>query len=130
MKPFDIELAKQGRTVQTRNGKPARIICFDKKSENYPILALVESEKNCEDVCSYTNDGHLYKTNEETNLDLFMVGECKVGWVNMYYDEEFNSYSCGIVYKTEEEAVENSREVESDSNQYKYIKTFKIEWEE
>lgn len=40
MKKFDLELAKQGHPVQTRNGRPVRIICWDRKSE-YPIVALI-----------------------------------------------------------------------------------------
>lgn len=40
MKPFNLELAKQGHPVITRNGKKARIICFDRKGE--PIVALIE----------------------------------------------------------------------------------------
>lgn len=42
MKPFDIELAKAGYPVCTRDGRPVRILCFDRKSvDGYSILALV-----------------------------------------------------------------------------------------
>lgn len=43
MKPFDIELAKAGHRVCTRDGKPARIICFDRRSVNgCSIVALID----------------------------------------------------------------------------------------
>lgn len=29
MKPFDIELAKQGKPVCTRDGRPVKILCYD-----------------------------------------------------------------------------------------------------
>ena len=42
MKNFDIELAKQGKSVCTRDGRPARIVCYDFISlDNTPIVALV-----------------------------------------------------------------------------------------
>ena len=39
-KPFDVEAAKRGAKVETRDGRPVRIVCYDRKS-NYPIIALV-----------------------------------------------------------------------------------------
>lgn len=46
LKPFDLEAAKAGKPVCTRDGRKARIVCYDRKSENYPILALVENNSN------------------------------------------------------------------------------------
>lgn len=43
MKPFDLEAAKAGKPVCTRDGRKARIICFDRNWE-YPIVALIECE--------------------------------------------------------------------------------------
>lgn len=40
LKPFDLEAAKQGKPVCTRDGRKARIICFDAKGNN-PIVALI-----------------------------------------------------------------------------------------
>lgn len=42
MKPFDLEKAKAGAEVCTRDGRKVRIICTDAKG-NYPIVALVSS---------------------------------------------------------------------------------------
>ena len=39
-KPFNVEAAKNGATVETRSGRSARIICYNKKG-SYPIVALV-----------------------------------------------------------------------------------------
>lgn len=71
MKPFDIELAKAGHPVQTRNGKPVRIICFDRMYKNYPIIALVEVD-DTEQSYYYTNEGKLV-AGANNDLDLFMA---------------------------------------------------------
>lgn len=61
--PFDLELAKKitskevkGRIV-TRNGRQARIICFDLKNPVWGIIALVLNNINSEDVLQYQNNG-------------------------------------------------------------------------
>lgn len=41
MKPFDLEAAKAGKPVCTRDGRKARIICFDAKCIK-PIVALIQ----------------------------------------------------------------------------------------
>lgn len=42
-KPFDLESAKNGAPVITANGDTVRIVCFDVKGGEYPLLALVDS---------------------------------------------------------------------------------------
>lgn len=37
-KPFDLEASKAGAPVMTRDGRPARILAFDVKSEKYPVI--------------------------------------------------------------------------------------------
>lgn len=56
MKEFDIEAAKNGAPVQTRDGKTVRIICWDKKDSFYPIVALY-GEDGKEWVETYTLNG-------------------------------------------------------------------------
>ena len=59
LKPFDLEAAKAGKPVCTRDGRKARIISFDRHGEDCPIIALVVDSKNaeCEEVIDYTLDG-------------------------------------------------------------------------
>lgn len=61
--PFDVEIAKKitnceekGRVV-TRDGRSARIICFDRKSIDLPIVALIENEPGLEEFETYTLNG-------------------------------------------------------------------------
>lgn len=124
MKPFDLEKAKAGSPVCTRSGEKARIICFDANNDQYPIIALIYIiNENGEVPLSFTKGGR-YTGLEEDSKDLFMVGEKKEGWINLYSfleDEE----CIGRVYATREEAM--SKRLRED---YKYIDTIKIEWEE
>lgn len=69
--PFEVELAKkisngevEGRIV-TRDGRNARIVCWDRKGVN-PIVALVE-QQNGEEVSSYPMNGSW-----ETDRDLML----------------------------------------------------------
>ena len=74
MKEFNLELAKAGHPVCTRDGKPARIICFDAKG-SYPIVALLYNNDE-EFVRTFTNEG-FYSTGEESDYDLMMASKVK-----------------------------------------------------
>ena len=117
LKPFNLEAAKAGKPVCTRDGRKARIICFDRKfyhdGYNYPIVAMVNDNDN-ELVHAYTQDG-LLVGNMEGELDLMMLPERKEGWVNVYKER---------IYSTKEEAIEATYDGVT------YVDTVKISWSE
>ena len=122
LKEFDLEAAKAGKPVCTRDGRKARIICFDKQNDYYPIIALViVDEKEC--IFQYTNKGEYLDGNDNTRCnDLIILFKKKEGWVNVYKG------SGGIsvyprIYKSRDEAV-------SDNTVANRIDTVKITWEE
>lgn len=120
MKPFDLEAAKAGKPVCTRDGRKARIICFDTINKgNYPIIALLE-DKGSEAIFYYNKDG---KCNVGTELDLMMLPEKKEGWVNIY-GEEKERYCSNVIYSSKEEALNISKQLKE------HITTIKIEWKE
>lgn len=122
MKKFNLQEAKAGKPVCTRDGKNARIICFDRKNlDNYPIVALVDNN-GYEAHYYYTNKGN-FKSYAEDSLDLFMAPEKHVGWVNIYGGERGDRLPSNI-FNTEEEAVAIGKDYRT------YITTTKIEWEE
>lgn len=124
LKKFDLEAAKAGKPVCTRDGRKARIISFDRHGEDCPIIALVVDSKNaeCEEVIDYTLDGICNENIINHNkYDLMMFTRKKEGWLNIFKDFE-DTVCC--VYPTEKEALEDG-EIEKD-----YITTIKIEWEE
>ena len=112
LKPFDIQKAKEGKQVCTRDGRKARIICFD-RDWDMPIVALV-SDPLGESVHYYLSNGKVgfYKQSDE---DLMMYPEKKEGWMNVYKDS---------VYDTKDEALIGRSEIRD------YIDTIKISWEE
>lgn len=121
LKPFDIQKAREGKPVCTRDGHKARIICFDYNGEtgDYPIVALVHYNKGnkCyERVLKYTSDGLFNKYGDcQHDDDLMMLPEKKEGWINVYENR---------CYNTKEEALENR-------DPYAYcMATVKVSWEE
>ena len=121
MKKFDLELAKQGHPVCTRDGKPARIICFDRKSEKYPIVALVDQEEE-EYSLNYAIDGHYYTECEDPH-DLMMAPEKREGWINICKTMCYGDIYC--IYKSKEEAEKANPPYSTE-----YMIPIKIEWEE
>lgn len=72
--PFNIEKAKAGAKVETRNGDPVRILCYDKKPDNYPILALINKESG-EYPIAYKADGQYFQSGANSQRDLVIVEE-------------------------------------------------------
>ena len=123
LKPFDLEAAKAGKPVCTRDGRKARIICFDAKC-NKPIVALIY-DCNKETVLQYLENGRFF-VDQIDKYDLMMFTRKKEGWVNVY-----KSYNVGkkipcmaSIYPTKEEAKKSS------VVGFDYVDTVKIEWEE
>lgn len=73
-KPFDLEQAKADKPVCTRDGRKARIICFNAKTLcDYPIIALVENADNSiYEAAYYFSDKGEYLKGNIRNIDLVM----------------------------------------------------------
>ena len=132
LRPFDLEAAKAGKPVCTRDGRKARIISFDRKflfkGVSYPIIALVEDTAKEETIYGYNEKGKVIIENDTPYKDdLMMLPQKKEGWVNVYKSHERGntiSFIVASIYPTKEEA-KKSYVVEFD-----YVDTVKIEWEE
>ena len=117
-----MEEAKQGKPVCTRDGRKARIICFDKKGD-YPIVALVNDYNKEEYIKNYDKFGKKFIDGETTD-DLMMLPEKKEGWVNIYRNEKGEYWSEQILFSTKKDATD----IVHDHAQY--VTTVKMEWEE
>lgn len=74
MKKFDIELAKAGKPVQTRDGRKVEILKYDLNNTSYPIVVVLSSYKGSYDIIEqFTLNGNYYTSSAESSLDLFMV---------------------------------------------------------
>ena len=76
--PFDIKFRQQIESgeykVETRDGRTARIICWDRKEYNcYPIIALLEEESGNEILLTYSQNGKNVIGNSNRPSDLFLV---------------------------------------------------------
>lgn len=122
LKPFSLEAAKQGKPVCTRDGRKARIICFDRCS-NKSIVALVTTDDR-EYLTEYYCDGRISHNSVENN-DLMMYPEKKEGWVNVMEGTAGKVYVGNDIYRTEDEAKEGAPRFIS-----RLIASIPIEWEE
>lgn len=112
LKPFNLETVREGKSVCTRDGKKARVVCFDKVGV-YPVIALIQ-EVGMETCHFYSQDGKCADCGSE--YDLMMLCEKKKGYVNIYST---------MIHDTLEDA-DKAKEDVNDSN---YIETLEVEWE-
>lgn len=73
MKPFNLEEAKAGKPVCTRDGRRVGILSFDNPNNGYPILARVFSDNTDYNDFMFTQEGYFFKDNREFGADLMMV---------------------------------------------------------
>ena len=66
-KPFNVEAAKNGAEVETKDGHPVRIICYDKTGANCPIVALI-NYGDVEYSCVYSIEGKPYYLSVDNDL--------------------------------------------------------------
>ena len=126
MKKFDLEEARAGKPVCLRDGRPARIICFDAEGD-FPIIALVLERSfytcNREYPESYTNKGK-FSAKDRDESDLMMVTDKKEGYVNLFGFNDQREVT-GMIYNSKTEAMDAAKEVG-----LRYMGAVKIEWEE
>ena len=116
LKPFDIQKAREGKPVCTRDGRKARIICFDRDWDMH-IVALVTDPLG-ESVHYYLSNGKV-DFDKQDDEDLMMLPEKKEGWVNVYEGGLLDTKS----YPTKTEAFDKACPEG-------YVDTIKINWEE
>ena len=123
LKPFDIQKAREGKPVCTRDGRKARIICFDAEG-NKPLIVLSKIGGK-EVILRYTEKGQSDNFHSPTPRedDLMMLPEKKEGWVNVYKGIDGITFS-KHPYPSKEEAIKSAGIM---SNR---IDTVKICWEE
>jgi len=85
MKPFNLEEAKAGKPLVTRDGRSAKFIAhLPSALSNWQVVAYVS---NAGAVASYNEAG---LCNGANTIDLFMASEKKTVWVNVYA----NGFAC------------------------------------
>ena len=96
--PFEVELAKKitngeiGGRIVTRNGESVRIVCFNRKDEFRPIIALINSG-DIEVYYAFSLNGKFVNDDVLDTHDL------------MLEIPEYMTFKDGCVYKTEKGSV-------------------------
>ena len=121
LKPFDIQKAREGKPVCTRDGRKARIICFDRDWDMH-IVALVTDPLG-ESVHYYLSNGKV-DSDKQNDEDLMMLPEKKEGWVNVYYNRTDGITFSKHPYPSKEEAIKNAGTMSN------IIDTVNISWKE
>ena len=93
MKVDHISMDKQYRT---RDGHPVRVLCVDRQSDAFPVVALIGDNV----IATYTADGRYYDTDHGSARDLIEVSPRVERWVNVY-----GSYNLGHLYKSRLDAL-------------------------
>lgn len=141
MEQFKLEkyLENPRKRIVTRDGRNARVICVNRINNNYPIVALIRNNKDCESLMSYTEEGKLYKEQNDS-CDLFFASRKKgerwinishnfaskkkgKRWINIFRNSDSVQLVGENAYKTKEEAKGAVYFLPN-------VATVKIEWEE
>jgi len=123
MKPFNLEEAKAGKPIVTRDGRKAKFIAHVPEAAEHSRVLFLQN-------------GHIYARAEtggydgvsKTDKDLFMAEPPKVkreGWVNVYKTTG-RLPRTGLIYETPESAILAAK----DAGCAVPLSTVRIEWEE
>ena len=114
MREFDLEAARRGEPVVTRDGRPARILATDLDSD-FPIAVAIRDITG--ETCSVRKiNGRYVSETIESTLDLFM-GE-RTYYANVYMRE--TGPIIGSAFRTKD-AAENVGQRDED-----YVKTIEF----
>ena len=130
MKPFNLEEAKAGKPVCTRDGKEVKILDFDFYTPDYHdytkpnhfMVVKIKKRTDDEIIELYKLDGLKNHDGSESWEDLMMKPEKHEGFV--WLTRNFTSVTaCAFTYKTKEDALSHKPSSEG-------FVLAKIEWEE
>ena len=79
MKPFDLEAAKEGKPIITRDGRKAKFIAHIPEAVNSCRVVCMVEGKDSPVLCDETG---MFSYHAQSGNDLFMAPE--VRWVNFY----------------------------------------------
>lgn len=121
MKELDLNLVNQGHKIQTRDGRPARIICTNAKNSDFPVVVLITCENGEEVAETCTKDGHI-NINMKSERDIFMVSTVHKYWINLYRNSNGCLYA-GDLFDSKEKALKIGQR----DNKWVAVKKIKLE---
>ena len=109
--PFDLEKAKAGAKIKTKEGYDCRIICWDAIDKNFPeycIVGLVKDYEGGENVHSFKKDGTCY-ANQCKNL--YIVEEVEEPKIWRDKNCKVKEYYLGVDRKIHDDVVSFNKAV-------------------
>jgi hypothetical protein len=125
MRPFNLEEAKAGKPVVTRDGRDAVILAFD-ISGSYPMLGYYISS-GCKKEATWDYDGNFYQGND--SRDLFMKSETNLRFINLFRNGHDNKLFSVEIHTTLQDAEKEAKGIIY-ATADKFIVTIPITWEE
>lgn len=113
------------KPVMTRDGKPARIICTDRKGSSHILVALVE-EDGRESFWSYRADGQKFE-DRQGPLDLVNVPTAHTGWIHIYKMPSGIYLATGEIFESHAKALAF---LEKAGGPICCVDTIKISWKD
>jgi hypothetical protein len=112
------------KPVQTREGRPVRLICTDRRG-THPLIGLI-SEKDEEKLGTWMVDGSRFDTPGTADADLINVLAKHRGWVNVFRNGPEDSDCCvaGSVYPNKH-CADLAGQVHKN-----FVTSIEIEWED
>jgi hypothetical protein len=100
MKPFDLEAAKRGEPIQTRDGRPVKFIAYVPEADkSQRVVVLVDGY-----IVALHEDGSVHDDCNHYD-DIFMAPRKRTVWVNLHPYAGKSSYGYpATVYATKEMA--------------------------
>ncbi len=141
MKPFNLEKAKAGAKVCTKDGHKARIVCYNAKNKCYPLVAVITDKESGNEWATHHTEGGIcmpWGDDYRCEYDLMIADTKHEGWINIYKDSDYTVNTIlgleGFVEKdVANSTIFNSKEQAKASisaHSGRYLATIKIEWEE
>lgn len=121
MKPFDLEAAKRGEPVITRDGTKVGFYDFEYSTQSIVGFTQYGDSKS---VLTWFKDGRYYRDDvRDCALDLFMAPKKTNRWVSFYKDS--NGEICA--YRSTSERLEEAQAVAFKNQEY--LGTYNVEIE-
>lgn len=98
------------KPVQTVGGRKARIIATDRNDAVYPVVALVSYDDGSEAIETYTSDGRLYSSGDESDDDLINATESVTRFIHIIGFGDDGRFVTKT-YESEAEPIPNQRTI-------------------
>lgn len=127
---FNLELAKKGFPVKTKDGRAVKIVEFDLRSgingDHHEMIVVIPNKGADDTVAIYDQKGYCYHLEQKDadNDTLVMALPTTDGWVNIYLKKDGTVETGHVVWATEDLAKDNT----TTSGGAIYVATVHIAW--